>query len=195
MEGCFPEVLMKVGAEEAPVTGALPSRMWTEPQGLLPSHVFTHGPVPLPIPSPHFPFLQTGESSYLALETLSSWEVCVCIYPSLGIHRGLITGPLWIPNSPGARVPCIKWCDVVSPLYPQMWRDYSIYVHVYAGTRASQVALGVRNLPANARGARDTGLIPGLGRSPGERISTPLQYSCLGNPTEEPGGLQSMSQT
>ena len=29
--------------------------------------------------------------------------------------------------------------------------------------------------------AGDMGLIPGLGRSPGERKSNPLQYSCLGN--------------
>ena len=28
------------------------------------------------------------------------------------------------------------------------------------------------------------GLIPGLGRSPGEQQGTPLQYSCLGNPTD-----------
>ena len=28
------------------------------------------------------------------------------------------------------------------------------------------------------------GLIPGLGRSPGEGNCNPNQYSCLGNPTE-----------
>ena len=31
--------------------------------------------------------------------------------------------------------------------------------------------------------AGDQGSIPGLGRSPGEGNSTPLQYSCLENPT------------
>ena len=51
----------------------------------------------------------------------------------------------------------------------------------------------VKNLPANARDARDTGLIPGSGRSPGGGKGSPLQYSCLGNPwTEEPGRLQSV---
>ena len=30
----------------------------------------------------------------------------------------------------------------------------------------------------------DLGLIPGLGRSPGERNGNPLQYSCMGNPTD-----------
>ena len=35
----------------------------------------------------------------------------------------------------------------------------------------------------------DAGLIPGLGRSPGEGNGNPLQYSCLENPwTEKPGG-------
>ena len=48
----------------------------------------------------------------------------------------------------------------------------------------------VKKLPANAR---DTALIPGLGRSPGGRNGNPLQYPCLGNPwMEEPGGLQSI---
>ena len=36
----------------------------------------------------------------------------------------------------------------------------------------------VKNLPVNAG---DVGLIPGLGRSPGEGNGNPLQYSCLGN--------------
>ena len=39
----------------------------------------------------------------------------------------------------------------------------------------------VKNPPANAR---DMGSIPGLGRSPGEGNGYPLQYSCLGNPTD-----------
>ena len=32
--------------------------------------------------------------------------------------------------------------------------------------------------------AKDLGLIPGLGRSPGEGDGNPLQYSCLGNPVD-----------
>ena len=39
----------------------------------------------------------------------------------------------------------------------------------------------VKNLPANAV---DPGLIPGLGRSPGEGSGNPLQYSCLENPMD-----------
>ena len=39
----------------------------------------------------------------------------------------------------------------------------------------------VKNPPANAG---ELGLIPGLGRSPGEGNVSPLQYSCLGNPMD-----------
>ena len=46
-----------------------------------------------------------------------------------------------------------------------------------------------KKMPASAG---DSGSIPGLVRSPGEGNSNLLQYSCLGNPTEEPGVLQSM---
>ena len=39
----------------------------------------------------------------------------------------------------------------------------------------------VKNLPASAVDARDSGSIAGLGRSPGEGNGNPLQYSCLEN--------------
>ena len=43
------------------------------------------------------------------------------------------------------------------------------------------MALAVKNLPANAVDLSDVGLIPGLGRSPGEEKGYPLQYSGLEN--------------
>ena len=42
----------------------------------------------------------------------------------------------------------------------------------------------IKNLPANARDAGDSGSIPGLGKSPGGGNGNPLQYSCLGNPMD-----------
>ena len=48
--------------------------------------------------------------------------------------------------------------------------------------RASQVALVVKDLPANAGDIRDVGLIPELGRSLEGGHGNPLQYSCLENP-------------
>ena len=68
--------------------------------------------------------------------------------------------------------------------------------YIYASLmlpRASRVALVIKNPPANAGDLRDTCLIPGLGRSPGEVNGNPLQYSWLRIPwTEEPGGRSSM---
>ena len=42
----------------------------------------------------------------------------------------------------------------------------------------------VKNLPANAGNPGDVGSIPRLGRSPRRGNGNPLQYSCLGNPTD-----------
>ena len=43
----------------------------------------------------------------------------------------------------------------------------------------------------SAHNVGDTNLIPGLGRSPGERNGYPLQYSCLENSMDR-GAWQSM---
>jgi len=50
--------------------------------------------------------------------------------------------------------------------------------------KASQVALVVKNPPANAGDLRTAGLIPESGRSPGGGHGNPLQYSCLENPID-----------
>ena len=43
---------------------------------------------------------------------------------------------------------------------------------------------GASDSEESACNAGDLGLIPGLGRSPGEGNGFPLQYSCLGNPMD-----------
>ena len=42
----------------------------------------------------------------------------------------------------------------------------------------------VKNLPSNAEAVKDLGSFSGLGRSPGEGNSNPLQYSCQDNPID-----------
>ena len=42
----------------------------------------------------------------------------------------------------------------------------------------------VKNLLANERFIRDTGSVPGLGRSPGGGHENPLQFPCLDNPMD-----------
>ena len=56
----------------------------------------------------------------------------------------------------------------------------------------SQVALVVKNLPANAGDIREVGSIPGSGKSPGGGHGNPLNILAWRIPwTEEPGGLRS----
>ena len=51
----------------------------------------------------------------------------------------------------------------------------------------------IKNVPANAGDARDEGLIPGLGRSPGEEIATHSSILAWKIPwIEEPGRLYSL---
>ena len=47
-----------------------------------------------------------------------------------------------------------------------------------------QVALVVKNPPANAGNAREVDMIPRQGRSPGVGNGNPLQYSCLEHPMD-----------
>ena len=42
----------------------------------------------------------------------------------------------------------------------------------------------VKNPPVSAGNIRDTGSVPGLGRSPGKGHGNPLQYSCLEDPMD-----------
>ena len=59
-----------------------------------------------------------------------------------------------------------------------------IYYHSSNIRRTSHVVLLIKKLPANAGDIRDTGSIPGFGRSPGEGHGNPLQYSCLEKPLD-----------
>ena len=54
----------------------------------------------------------------------------------------------------------------------------------YHKSGASQVALVVKNPPANVGDTRDVSSIPGSERSPGEGDGKALQYSCLDNSTD-----------
>ena len=57
-------------------------------------------------------------------------------------------------------------------------------IHSRIPIRASQVVLVVKNPPATAGDAGDSGLILGWRRFPGVRNGNPLQYSCLENPLD-----------
>ena len=59
----------------------------------------------------------------------------------------------------------------------------------------SQVVPVIKNPPAIAGDKRDTGLIPGLGRSPEGGCGNPLQYSCLENPMDRGDWRATTSQS
>ena len=62
---------------------------------------------------------------------------------------------------------------------------HSLGLNTHSATdRASQVALVVKNPPANAGGVRDGGSIPGSRRSPGGGHGNPLQCSSRENPMD-----------
>ena len=50
------------------------------------------------------------------------------------------------------------------------------------------MVLMVKNTPPNAGDLKDTGLIPGLGRSPGEGNGNAIQYSFLESPMDRGAG-------
>ena len=56
-------------------------------------------------------------------------------------------------------------------------------------------AVVVKNLPANAGDARNLGLIPGSGRSPGGGNGNALQYSCLENSMDRVHGIAELNMT
>ena len=63
----------------------------------------------------------------------------------------------------------------------QLSHQESACLPIYITNWASQVALLVKNAPANAEGERHECLIPGSGRSFGGGHGNPLQYPCLEN--------------
>ena len=72
--------------------------------------------------------------------------------------------------------------NILSPV--SLWVPGTVLSSVYVPLGASQVALVVKNPPANAGDAKDVGLIPGWGRSPGGGNGNLVQDSCLGNPID-----------
>ena len=60
--------------------------------------------------------------------------------------------------------------------------DKKAVVHIHNGSSTfSSLKLNGSDGKASVCNAGDPGLIPGLGRSPGEGNGNPLQYSCLEN--------------
>ena len=130
----------------------------------------------------------------LFVTLLSSWEHNGCNWrcnvhfgriqhASLTQHRGTtlqVSVASWKDQKPGQ--PGLKLLGLTTQrLFNLTSRNFSFLTWYW---QASQVALVVKNPPANSGDLRDAGWIPGSGRSPGGGHSNPLKHSCLENPMD-----------
>ena len=96
---------------------------------------------------------------------------------------------IWLLQSHAFGVDIFSWLTDPSSVYPFIPCSspcFEVHFTLYWGFPGDAV---VKNLPAYAG---DMGLIPEWGRAPREGTGNPLKYSCLENPMEEAGRLQSM---
>ena len=107
---------------------------------------------------------------------------CSCITPVCPRHHIIFSVcgqmPPCFPCYQPGRWPHLKIFNIMTSamtLFPSK-------VTCMGSSWASQMALAVKNPPANAAGLRDVDSTPGSGRSPGGGHDNPLQYSCLENP-------------
>ena len=88
----------------------------------------------------------------------------------------------------------MSWSNIPHVQWTAAGRAGRLCTNVGGGEGGQAVAEGIdvrcdpwlngKDSDCNAGDAWDTGLIPGLGRSPGGRHGNPLQYSCLEYPTD-----------
>ena len=99
-----------------------------------------------------------------------------------------------LPRHPHPQAPPFLACvrpSLLEEHCPSIWHTCDGVVFLVTlgkvslhGLCAFLVELVLKNLPASAGDVRDTGTIPGLGRSPRRGHGSPLQYSCLENPMD-----------
>ena len=102
-------------------------------------------------------------------------------------HGGNHVGPPWKSRGPPG---AITWAPRRNHVGPQ-GQSRGPPAAITWAPRGNNVPGGSDGNESACNGGV-VGLIPGLGRSPGDGNGNPLQYSCLENSTEEPGTLQSI---
>ena len=114
----------------------------------------------------------------------------------LSLSRQTVSGRQWCPQALlGERgYVCMHWGFLLvlflswSIAAVQYYISYFTLYYMLHYTSNNGLVLMVKNPPANAGHARDTGSIPGSGRSPGGGRGNPLQCSCLENPMDRGDG-------
>ena len=122
-------------------------------------------------------------------------RINISLWKSLNSLRSFMDQTTW-----GSTKFCVEKRNISSPMYDpecgsiilsllQTWLAHHIFCPLLCRICSTWYLLirimgfpggfMVKNFPANAGDARDTGLIPELGRFPGGRNGNPVQYSCL----------------
>ena len=101
------------------------------------------------------------------------------------IYILVITPPLQSPDGGHDAATPIPVPPAVQPPGAPPVRDLgSVPPELTAGHQSFHMAMANPNGKVSSCNMEDPGLIPGLGRSPGEGNDNPLQYSCLENPMD-----------
>ena len=110
------------------------------------------------------------------------WATSLSLFTFIHWRRKWQPTPVFLPGeSQGRGVPG----GLPSMRSHRVGHDWSdLAAAAAASVLASQVALVVKNRPANAGDGRALGSIPGLGSFPGGGHGNPLWYSCLENPMD-----------
>ena len=114
----------------------------------------------------------------------------VCVFVSMSVY---IYVCVCIRNSSvDGHLHCFHVLALVKTAAVNIGVHVSLRIIVFTGyMRAFQMALVVKTLSANVEDVRDSGLIPGSGRSPGGGHGNPLQCSCLEDPMDRGAGSYS----
>ena len=139
------------------------------------------------IPSP------PSETASIGLSTSAHW-------PRVHSLKTSWMTPRWQKADGGGGVGSMTVpLNSMESLYLGLWRmeGWGIRDKGNLGIHAFEFSLGLPSgldRKESACNAGDPGLIPGLGRFPGEGNGNPLQYSCLGNPMDR-GAWQTIRVT
>ena len=147
--------------------------------------------LPMNIQGPFLEFLSwvQDRSSHLSSSLLLGTGRSVTCSHSLSPGTALRDQLAFLPPSSSAVVADLFWLpcpgdEIFFRCFFLPKEVSSLSGSLFRLTFASQVVLVVKNLHASAGDVRDTGSIPGSGKSSGGGKDNPLQCSCLGNPRD-----------
>ena len=105
------------------------------------------------------------------------WRLCPAPFPPVTVSGYILLGVTW-RISLFIESPVIPKKKLTSSRISLLWSNRFFIVSTFPYSQGFPGSLVGKESACNAG---DLGLIPGLGRYPGDGIGSPLQYSCLEN--------------